>query len=280
VRGATGWRAALQAATARLAAAGVEDPAGDARRLLAHALGLSRERLVLALDAAPGAAAAEHFAGLVALRAERRPLAQITGRRLFWGRAFAVTPDVLDPRPETETLVVAALEAPFGRLLDLGTGSGCLAVTLLAERPAATGVASDLSAAALAVARVNAAAHGVAGRLAVLAADWFEGVAGRFDLILSNPPYIPAAGLAALAPEVRLWEPAGALSPGPDGLEAFRAILAGAGAHLAPGGRILLEVGAGQAGEVAALARAAGLRGVHARADLDGRPRVVAARAP
>ncbi|MCL4189798.1 MAG: peptide chain release factor N(5)-glutamine methyltransferase [Rhodobacteraceae bacterium] len=280
MRGATGWRAALQAATARLAAAGVEDPAGDARRLLAHALGLSRERLVLALDAAPGAAAAEHFAGLVALRAERRPLAQITGRRLFWGRAFAVTPDVLDPRPETETLVVAALEAPFGRLLDLGTGSGCLAVTLLAERPAATGVASDLSAAALAVARVNAAAHGVAGRLAVLAADWFEGVAGRFDLILSNPPYIPAAGLAALAPEVRLWEPAGALSPGPDGLEAFRAILAGAGAHLAPGGRILLEVGAGQAGEVAALARAAGLRGVHARADLDGRPRVVAARAP
>lgn len=280
MRGATGWRAALQAATARLAAAGVEDPAGDARRLLAHALGLSRERLVLALDAAPGAAEAEHFAGLVALRAERRPLAQITGRRLFWGRAFAVTPDVLDPRPETETLVVAALEAPFGRLLDLGTGSGCLAVTLLAERPAATGVASDLSAAALAVARVNAAAHGVAGRLAVLAADWFEGVAGRFDLILSNPPYIPAAGLAALAPEVRLWEPAAALSPGPDGLEAFRAILAGAGAHLAPGGRILLEVGAGQAGEVAALARAAGLRGVHARADLDGRPRVVAARAP
>lgn len=276
----SGWAGVLAEATARLAQAGVEDAAGDARHLLAHALALPRDRLLLAIGEAPDALARARFEGFVARRAARQPVAQITGRRLFWGREFRVTPDVLDPRPETETLVAAALEAPFGRLLDLGTGSGCLIVTLLAERPQATGLGTDISPAALAVARDNAAAHGVAGRAGFQRADWFDGVAGRFDLIVANPPYIPAAELAGLAPEVRAWEPAVALSPGADGLAAVRAILAGAAARLLPGGRIVIEVGAGQAGAASALARAAGLAGVRALADLDGRARVVAAVAP
>lgn len=277
---AAGWPELLAAAAARLAAAGVEDAAGDARRLLAHALGLPRERLLLALGEVPGDGAQARFAALIEARAGRRPMAQITGRRLFWGREFAVTADVLDPRPETETLVAAALEAPFARLLDLGTGSGCLIVTLLAERPVARGLGTDLSAAALAVARANAARHGVAGRVEFRRADWFSGVEGRFDLIVANPPYIPAAELAGLSPEVRLWEPRAALTPGADGLAALRAILAGAAARLQPGGRILLEVGAGQGAAVVALARAAGLARVQGIADLDGRTRAVAASAP
>ncbi|MCC6303754.1 MAG: peptide chain release factor N(5)-glutamine methyltransferase [Rhodobacteraceae bacterium] len=278
--GRQGWRGPLAEATVRLAAAGVEDPAGDARHLLAHALGLPRDRLLLALDSNPEPAALARFAGFVGLRAARRPVAQITGRRLFWGRTFGVSGDVLDPRPETETLVALALAGPFARVLDLGTGSGCLLVTLLAEGPAATGVGTDRSPAAIRVARATAAAHGVADRAAFLEADWFGDLGGGFDLIVANPPYIPEAALATLAPEVRLWEPREALTPGPDGLEALGAIVAGAPARLAPGGRLFVEVGAGQARRVAAAARAAGLAEVGTHADLDGRPRVVAARAP
>jgi release factor glutamine methyltransferase len=191
-----------------------------------------------------------------------------------------VTPDVLDPRPETETLVAAALAAPFARLLDLGTGSGALAVSLLAERPAATGLATDVSAAALDVARENAGRIGVADRLTLRQADWTEGLSGRFDLILSNPPYIPAAEIAGLAPEVRDWEPRGALTDGGDGLSAYRAIAAGAPRLLAPGGRLLVEIGAGQADVVAAIFTAAGLEEPSRHRDLDERVRCLASRAP
>ena len=130
-------------------------------------------------------------------------MAHVTGRQTFWGRDFAVSGDTLAPRPETETLVAAALERPFARVLDLGTGTGCLAVTLLAERPGARGVATDLSAAALAVAARNAEAHGVARRLELRHGDWWAPVTGRFDLIVSNPPYVAEAEMAGLAPEVR-----------------------------------------------------------------------------
>lgn len=270
----TDGAALLAEGAARLRAAGVDSAAGDARRLLAAALGVEPGRLTLRLADPVDAGAASAFAALLDRRTRRQPMGQILGERLFWGRPFRVTPDVLDPRPETETLVAAALEAPFVRLADLGTGSGCLLVTLLAERPAATGLGTDLSEAALGVARGNADRHGVRVRATFRRTDWWEGVEGPFDLVVSNPPYIPAADLPALAPEVREWEPALALTDGGDGLGAYRAILAGAAGRLAPGGRLLLEIGSGQAEAVSALARRAGLRDEGVRRDLDGRARV------
>ena len=269
--------AALAEGRARLAAAGVESPARDARLLLAEALGVEAGRLAIMGPDPVDAAAAAAYAAMLDRRAAREPVAHILGRRLFWGRRFRVTPEVLDPRPETESLVAAALEAPFARVLDLGTGSGALAVTLLADRPQATGVATDLSHAALEVAAENAARHGVAARLTLRRADWAEGIAGPFDLIVSNPPYLAEAEMAEVAPEVAR-EPRMALTPGGDGLAAYRAIAAAAPRLLAPGGRLLLEIGMTQGAPVAALLRAAGLDAVAVRPDLDGRDRVVAAR--
>ncbi len=272
--------AALADAVRRLRAAGIDTPGTDARVLLAGALGIPRGRLTLALAEPLAPAAETRFAAMIAAREARRPVAQILGGRLFWDRWFNVTPDVLDPRPETETLVALALEAPFARFLDLGTGSGAIAVTLLAERPLASGTATDISQAALDVAARNADAHGVGARLRLLRSDWFAGVAGRFDLIVSNPPYIAAAEMPGLAPEVRDFEPYRALSDGGDGLSAYRAIAAGIGAHLAPGGRLLVEIGESQGAAVRRIFSAAGLDAAAIHADLDGRDRVVAARMP
>lgn len=270
--------AALRQAVATLRAAGVPDAAGDARRLMADALGVAPGRLILMETDALPEAAAVRFGLAVTARAARQPVAQILGRRAFWGRDFRVTRDVLDPRPETETLVAAALARPFSRILDLGTGSGCILLTLLAERPAARGTGTDLSAAALAVAADNAARLGLADRARWLQGDWYDALPqreGGFDLIVSNPPYIAAAELAALAPEVRLWEPALALSPGGDGLRAYRAIAAGAAARLSPEGALLVEIGPTQAPAVASLMQAAGLAAPRLHCDLDGRPRVL-----
>ncbi|MWP36815.1 peptide chain release factor N(5)-glutamine methyltransferase [Rhodobacter sphaeroides] len=271
---------ALRAAVPRLAAAGIDEAARDARRLLAHAMAIDPARLTLHLpDPLPPEADARFEAALAA-RVARQPVGQIVGERLFWGRRFRVTRDTLDPRPETEGLIEAALAEPFATVLDLGTGTGCIAVTLLAERPAAHGIATDLSPAALAVAAENAAALGVASRLELRLSDWFAAVPERVDLILSNPPYIAADEMAALAPEVRLWEPHLALSPGGDGLDAYRAIARGAPAHLRPGGRLLLEIGAAQGRAVAGLVEAAGLARVSVLPDLDGRDRLLSARLP
>ena len=271
---------ALRPATERLRAAGVENPARDARILLAHALDLPADRLTLHLpDPLPPAAAARYDAALTA-RCSRQPVAQITGQRLFWGRSFHVTPDVLDPRPETETLVAAALNQPFASILDLGTGSGCILLSCLADRPSASGTGVDLSLAALAVARSNADRLGLAGRCRFLQSDWCASVAGQYDLILSNPPYIAAAEMADLAPEVRLWEPPLALTPGGDGLDAYRIIAGQAPAHLRPGGRLMVEIGPTQAEIVSAFFIAAGLTDVAVRKDMDGRDRVVLAKKP
>lgn len=270
--------AALRAATARLAAAGVEGAGRDARRLLAHVLGVSSDALAGHLAGPLDARAEATYDAAIAAREARQPVAQITGRRAFWGRDFIVTPEVLDPRADTETLVALALEQPFAELLDLGTGSGCLLVTLLAERPEARGIGCDLSEAALAVAQANAARHGVAARARLLRSDWFGAVPGRFDLIVANPPYIAAAEMPGLAPEVRDWEPRAALTDESDGLSAYRAIAAGAPAHLAPGGRLIVETGAGQGAAVAGLLAQAGLGAVALHADLEGRQRAVSAR--
>ncbi|MBE0554518.1 MAG: peptide chain release factor N(5)-glutamine methyltransferase [Rhodobacteraceae bacterium] len=270
---------ALRAAVLRLRDAGVDDPARDARALLAHAMGLPADRLTLHLPDALDAAQEAAFHAAIAARAARQPVAQITGERLFWGRAFRVTPDTLDPRPETERLVEEALSRPFVRMLDLGTGTGCILISCLLGMKMATGLGTDLSAPALKVAEANAARHGLT-RARFQAGDWFAGIPGRFDLIVSNPPYIAQGEMAGLAPEVRDWEPHGALTPGGDGLDAYRAIARGAPARLMPGGRLLLEIGPTQGAAVSALLAAQGLTAIRVLPDLDGRDRVVAAVAP
>lgn len=268
----------LPAAVARLRSAGVADPPRDARLLLAHAMGIEPARLSLHLhDPIPEGAAAR-FAASLAAREARQPVAQIIGHRLFWGRSFHVTRDVLDPRPETETLVAAALAVPFSRVLDLGTGSGAILLSLLADCPEASGLGTDLSAAALDVARSNAAALGLEARAEFALSDWFSAVAGCFDLIVSNPPYIAADEMPELAPELRDWEPHAALSPGGDGLAAYRIIVAQASRHLCPGGWLMVEIGATQAPAVMALFVAAGFAQVACLPDMDGRDRVIQGR--
>ncbi|MBL4917868.1 peptide chain release factor N(5)-glutamine methyltransferase [Szabonella alba] len=274
------WKALLAGAVSTLRAAGVDGAARDARLLLAHARGIAPDRMILEMEGAADPAVADRFQALVARRAAREPLSHLTGRRAFWGRDFTVGPEVLDPRPETETLIAAALARPFHRVLDLGTGSGAILVTLLADRPEATGLGVDLSPDALAIASRNANGLGVADRAAFALSDWYAGVTGTFDLIVSNPPYITACEMADLSPEVRNWEPHLALTPGGDGLDAYRAIAPGLGRHLAPGGRVLLEIGPAQGRAVADLLRAAGMQKITILPDLDGRDRVVAGENP
>ncbi|WP_299359207.1 peptide chain release factor N(5)-glutamine methyltransferase [uncultured Paracoccus sp.] len=272
----TGTAAPLLAATAaRLMAAGVDDPQNDARRLVAHALGIAPDRLRMHdLPVTPDQSAALDRA--VAARLARQPVSQIVGYRDFWRHRFTVTRDTLDPRPETETLVAAALDLPWRSVLDLGTGTGAILLSLLAERTGASGTGTDLSAAALQVARANADRIGVAADF--IQADWFAGVSGRFDLIVSNPPYIAEPEMAALAAEVRDWEPRMALTDGADGLGAYRRIVAAAPAHLTLGGWLLVEIGPTQACEVTALMQAAALGDIRVMRDLDGRDRVVSGR--
>ncbi|WP_233491838.1 peptide chain release factor N(5)-glutamine methyltransferase [Nioella nitratireducens] len=271
---------ALRRGIVSLRAAGVETPELDARLLMAEALGVPRARLTVALHDPLGDIAEADFFHMIALRESRRPVSQILGRRLFFDRWFAVTPEVLDPRPETETLVATALDHPFDRVLDLGTGSGAIVVTLLAERPQATGVGTDLSPHAVQVARRNALSLGVEGRLSLTLSNWYASIAGRFDLIVSNPPYIAATEMAALSPEVREHEPRMALTDEADGLTAYRAIAVGALAHLRPGGWLMVEIGPTQGAAVSDIFRQAGLTEIGLRPDFDGRDRVVLARAP
>ncbi|MFN3823850.1 MAG: peptide chain release factor N(5)-glutamine methyltransferase [Pseudorhodobacter sp.] len=272
------WTALLAGAVTALRAAGVEGAARDARLLLAHARGIAPDRMILEMDGVADPAVAERFRALVDRRAARAPLSHLTGRRAFWGREFAVSPAVLDPRPETETLIAAALEEPFGRVLDLGTGSGAILVTLLAERPEARGLGVDLSPDALAVAAENAGRAGVEDRAEFCLSDWWSAVEGRFDLIVANPPYIAAAEMAGLSPEVRDWEPHLALTPGGDGLDAYRALIPALPDHMGAGARVLLEIGPTQGAAVGAMLAAAGLGSIAVRRDMDGRDRVVMAR--
>ena len=223
---------------------------------------------------------AEVYGSLLARRAKREPVSHLTGLRGFWGRDFVVTDAVLDPRPETEILVAAALEEPFGRVLDLGTGSGCILITLLAERPGATGLGLDLSGSAVEIARANATRHGVMERASFARSDWLAAAEGHFDLVVTNPPYIAASELPGLEPEVRDWEPRLALTDEGDGLGACRTILAAALVHMAPGARLILEHGPGQSESIALIGRAAGFAPPEVRHDLDGRARACVFRAP
>jgi release factor glutamine methyltransferase len=246
---------ALAVITARLKAAGIEDPRREARLILAAALGTNAAGL-MARDTVDEAA----YEPLVARRAAREPLAYITGRKEFWGLEFAVSPATLIPRPDTETLVEAVLESGLQprTVLDLGTGTGCLLLAVLHENPAAFGVGVDINWQAAALARRNAQTLGLAHRAAFLAGSWAAPLDHRFDLILSNPPYIEQADLATLMPEVQSYEPDTALDGGADGLTAYRAIIEDLPRILAPDGLVVLELGAGQAISVGALAAAAG----------------------
>jgi release factor glutamine methyltransferase len=264
---------------ARLQAAGIDGAAREARLLLAHVTGMSSARLGADMSEAAAAGVPERFDAAIDRRCAREPMSHITGKRLFFQHEFIVTPDVLDPRPETEALVLAALEHPWGNVLDLGTGSGVILLSLLAERGPARGVGTDLSPAALEVARANARRLNLEERCDLCVSDWFHAVTGTFELIVSNPPYIAASEMAGLGPELS-HEPRMALTDGADGLSAYRAICAGAGTHLAPGGWLMLEIGWMQGPGVAALMAQTGLLDVCILPDLDGRDRVAKARAP
>lgn len=269
------WAQVLRRSVRELSDAGVPGAMRDARLLLALTLGVARDRVTLILPdpAQPGDIA--KFKALITRRCGREPVSHILGAREFYGREFAVSADVLDPRPDTETLIDVALKGAFSRVLDLGTGSGCILLTLLAENPDAVGLGSDISEPALNMARQNTENLGLSGRCRLVCSDWFGDVKGQFDLIVSNPPYITANEMATLEPEVLRFEPHMALSPGGDGLDAYRAITGGVMGHLASGGRLLVEIGPAQGQAVMALFHNAGLQNVKTIPDIDGRDRVV-----
>lgn len=271
----------LSEGTARLKAAGIESPHREARVLLAHVLNVDPAAIIGHPERAvpnPGV-----YRALIDRRGRGVPAAQLVGQREFWSLPFRVTPDTLIPRPETETLVEAALAALNERgltaplVLDLGTGSGCLLLALLSERPGAAGIGVDRSAAAIAVARDNAARLGLAGRARFLVSDWATALSGRFDIVVSNPPYIASGEIGGLQPEVARYEPKLALDGGDDGLTCYREFAGDLPRLLKPGASVFLEVGAGQWEPVAALLESAGLSVSEPVHDLAGISRCVAA---
>jgi len=259
-----------------LSAKGVDNARLEAEWLLCHALGLDRVGLYLNFDKPLNEKELAAYRTLVARRGRREPLQHILGTQEFMGLEFEVSPDVLVPRHDTETLVNEAVaRRPVARsIVDIGTGSGCIAVMLARLLPNATVTATDVSAAALTVAQHNAVRHGAA--IEFLHGSLFEPLAGRrFDLVVSNPPYIPSGDIAGLEPEVRDYDPAGALDGGPDGLDFYRTLVAQAPAHLEPGGWLLFEVGIGQAAGVIELLRAQGFEKLTVAKDPSGIERVV-----
>jgi release factor glutamine methyltransferase len=266
-------------------ACGIEDPKREAGITLSAASGVTPVALIVAPEAPLGSAASrvEEFA---ARRAAGEPLSRIVGKREFWGLELAISPQVLDPRPETETIVEASLRRLAGRraeplrVLDLGVGSGALVCALLAEFAHARGVGVDISAGAADLARRNVEACGLAGRAEIRVGDWTKGVEGPFDLIVSNPPYIARADLSRLPREVLNFDPRLALDGGIDGLDAYRRILPESRSLLSGGAWLMVEIGAGQAADVLAIAERSGFVDAAPEKDLAGLDRVVAARSP
>ena len=271
---------------ARLAAAGIENGRLDARLLVGDATGLTAEAMIAEPEAAiddPGVMA--RVERLTKRRLTREPMSQILGRREFWSLSFKVTPDVLTPRPDSETLVETVLSivpdrSARLRLLDLGVGSGCLLLSLLHSLPNARGLGVDRSERALAVARANAATLGLADRAEMRAGDWGADLPDQYDIVVSNPPYIPSDDIEGLAPEVSEHEPWLALDGGRDGLDAYRTLAGELPFLVREGGWAALEVGQGQAPAVARLLRAAGFRIERVVPDLGGIERVILARRP
>ena len=279
---------ALREAAARLQAAAVPDPAWDAELLLRHVTGVDRAAVLAArLDTPLAAEAEERFLGLVAQRALRRPLQHLTGHQHFWRHEFRVSPDVLIPRPETELLVEAALAAVASVsapvVVDVGTGSGCIALSIAADRKDAIVHAGDVSDAALEVAAENARRLGLEQRVVLRRGDLLEpftALRGAVDLVLSNPPYIDPSEWAGLMPEVRDHEPSSALLPGDgsDRYHVYRLLVPQARDLMRPGGTLILEIGQGMEDEVGRLCAAAGLTVAQVIPDLQHIPRVIVAR--
>lgn len=261
----------------RLGQEGIDTSALDARLLLQHVTGVEHETLIGEPETEVADDTAADFCALIDRRARHEPVSRIVGVREFYGRNFRLSPETLDPRPDTETLISAALELlreqPAPRILDLGTGTGAIPVTLLAELPGARADATDISPEALQTALLNARENGVADRMEVVLASWFDGVEGFFDLIISNPPYLLTSEINGLSPEVRDWDPHCALDGGEDGLGCYRAIAAGAREHLLPLGHIIVEIGVGQGGQVAEIFADKGFELVTADRDLAGHVR-------
>lgn len=268
---------------------GIESPRLEAELLLAHALGVPRIQLYLQFERPLESAEVDAYREFLRRRARREPAAYVTGSKEFWSLSLRVDARVLIPRPETERLVEAVLHrTPTStgdhgsyRFLDLGVGSGALALALLHERPAWSAVGVDASTGALDLAGENAERLGVSGRLDLRRGDLYGPVAGEtFDLIVSNPPYVPTEEIPKLEPEVCRYEPREALDGGPDGLDALRAVAAGAPRHLGSGGMLAVEFGVGQSGSVEECLGAAGFDRVEILADYAGTPRVALARKP
>jgi release factor glutamine methyltransferase len=268
--------------------ANIEAPDADARLLISQALHLGRAQMIAQSDRLLEAREINVISTLAARRLKHEPVARILGRKEFWSLELQVTPAVLVPRPETETLIESALDSVTtrglrrekSRVLDIGTGSGALLLALLSELPNATGLGTDTSAEALEVARVNADRHGLSARCAFVVCDIANGVTGPFDFILSNPPYIASGDIAALPPEVRDYDPRPALDGGSDAFDCYRGIAGDARRLLAPDGRLIVELGAGQEATVNALFTKAGLEVRGVRKDLAGIPRALSATAP
>lgn len=278
---------AIRNVHAALLVADVEEPRLEARLLVASAIYGDLAALILR-EKQPLGAAASRLVALVARRVAREPISRILGRREFYGLDFHLNAATLDPRPDTETLVEAVLahidasagrDAPW-RLLDIGTGTGAILLALLANLPAAQGVGVDIAAESITMASQNAGRLGLSSRATFRQGDLMEGLEGRFDIIVSNPPYIPSGEIATLEPEVRLHDPLLALDGGADGLDFYRQLVAGAPALLAPEGLLAFEVGFGQAEAVTGLMAEAGFRALRLTRDLGGIDRVVSGQAP
>ncbi len=264
----------------------LDTPELDARLLIGHALGLAHAALVSAADRILSADEAAAISALANRRLAHEPVARIVGSKEFWGLDFHVTPATLVPRPDSESVVEAALAAVDAggsrtralRIADLGTGSGALLLALLSELPQAIGVATDVSLSALATARTNAARLGLAARAHFAACDFATALSGPFDIVVCNPPYVASGDIAGLAPEVRDHDPLLALDGGPRGLDKYRAVAADARRILAPDGSLVFELGAGQASAVAALLLGGGIVTGCATYDIAGHPRALSAR--
>ena len=269
----------LTASQAKLRECGISDPVRDARLLLADCLELRTQNLNLLDDSCISEIKISKFWRMINERCKRKPVSKILGYRSFWGRDFEINENVLDPRGDTETLIELILDCNFENMLELGTGSGAIAITVLAERPEVTCVATDISQYALNTARTNSKRHGVQSRLKLLYSNWFDKVSGSFDIIVSNPPYISSKEYAQLSAEVLKYDPKISLTLGGDGLEAYREILSQALEKLSKNGHIFLEIGYTQANAVGHLFKEAGFQQIKVHKDLGSRDRVISAKA-
>jgi release factor glutamine methyltransferase len=273
-------RALIARGTSALDQGGISNATRDARLLAAHVCDIDPSRVTLHEMDEVSEAVIARFDDAITQRLNHRPVSRIIGVRQFWGRNFQVTDDVLDPRGDTETLIAEALQTPAKRILDLGTGSGILGITLAAEQVDAVVVVTDISKAALLVAKTNAKRHDVEDRIEFIESDWFDSLHGKFDLIISNPPYIGENELEGLESDVIDYDPIIALTPGGDGIAPYRIIAGQAQNYLNENGRVIVEIGHLQGKDVKNLFLQAGFSGVQILQDLEGKDRAIVAKHP